>query len=51
MISFNQPCNQQCKVCEVYSICSIRHVVQINQEQNSNNLNYKNANKERDIIK
>ena len=67
MISFNQSCNRQCKDCKVYSICSIRHVVQINQEQNSNNLNCQlpppkgrdllalikneNANKERDIIK
>ena len=39
MISINQSCNQQCKYCKVYNICSIRHVVQINQEQNSNNLN------------
>lgn len=32
MISFNQPCNQQCKDCKVYNICSIRHIVPINQE-------------------
>lgn len=49
MIRINQSCNRQCKVCEVYNICSLRHVVQINQEQNSNNLNYENANKERGI--
>ena len=42
MTSINQSCNRQCEGCEVYNICSIRHIAPINQEQKSNNLNYGN---------
>ena len=40
MISINQPCNRQCKDCNIYNICSLRHIVPIEQESMSNNLNY-----------
>ena len=50
MISINQPCNRQCKDCKVYNICSLRHIVPIEQESMSNNLNYGNTNKERLVV-
>lgn len=46
MIGINQPCNRQCKDCNIYNICSLRHLL-LEQEIKSNNLNYGNINKER----
>lgn len=47
MISINQPCNRQCKDCNIYNICALRHIISLEQELMSNNLNYGNTNKER----
>ena len=42
MIGINQSCNRQCKDCNVYSTCSLRHIIPLEQESISNNLNYEN---------
>ena len=47
MISINQSCNRHCKDCNIYNICALRHIIPLEQESTSNNLNYGNTNKER----
>ena len=47
MIGINQPCNRQCKDCNIYNICALRRIIPLEQESMSNNLNYVNTNKER----